>query len=68
MCFVEVLTALGRSCASDTAGIDNDKVRPFGSIDVCKTEFFEQLPNLLTFVLIDFAANGVYRKCFHNML
>jgi hypothetical protein len=29
---------------------------------------FEQLPNLLAFILIDFATKSIYGKSFHNMI
>ena len=33
-----------------------------------ETKLFEQMKNLLGFVLIDFAAESIYGKSFHNML
>ena len=52
---------------SNTAGIDDDKVGlTFGCFDLDKSEPFEQFPNLLTFVLIDFTTERVYSKSFHN--
>jgi len=61
------------------AGIDNNEVGLFSpapirrepvlnrcGIDLGESEPFEQLSNLLAFVLIDFATESIYGKSFHN--
>lgn len=54
---------------SNTAGIDNNQVGPvFSRFDLGEAELFEQLSNLLAFVLVDFTAKGVYGKSSHNMV
>ena len=51
-----------------TAGVNNEKVRFIGWLDLAQSELFEQLSNLLAFVLVDFAAKGIYGKSLHNMI
>jgi len=66
---------------SYAAGIDNDQIGLFSparirrepilgrcGIDLVESELFEQLSNLLAFVLIDFAAKSIYGKSLHNMV
>ena len=66
---------------SYAAGIDNNQIGLFRpapvrreptlnrcGIDLVESELFEQLSNLLAFVLIDFAAKGFNGKSFHNMV
>jgi len=49
---------------SYTAGIDKSQIRFFGWFDFLESELFEQLSNLLAFILIDFAAKSIYGKVF----
>jgi len=52
---------------SYAAGIDNNQIGLFfRRFDLVESEPFEQLPNLLAFILIDFAAKGIYGKSFHD--
>ena len=53
---------------SYAACVDNDQVRFLELLDIVESEPFEQLSNLLAFILIDFAAKGVDGKSIHNML
>ena len=50
------------------AAIDDYQVGILGRLDLFKAEAFEQLPNLLAFVLIYFAAKSIDRKSCHNMI
>ena len=50
------------------AGIDNEQVGLFGRFGFMETELFEQLSNLLAFVLIYFTAKSIYGKILHNMV
>ncbi len=42
------------------AGVDNDQVGIFRRFDLAEAELFEQLSELLAFILIDFAAKSIY--------
>ena len=53
---------------SNAAGVDNSQVRLVGRSDLLEPELFEQLANLLTLILIDFAAKSTYGKSLHNMV
>ena len=53
---------------SYAAGIDNGQVGFFKRFDLVESEPFEQFSNLLAFVLINFAAKGIYGKSLHNMV
>jgi len=66
---------------SYAAGIDNNQIGLFSpapmrrepmlgrwGIDLVESELFEQLSNLLAFILINFAAKSIYGKSFHNMV
>jgi len=50
------------------AGVNDDEVRFLGCVELAQSELFEQFSNLLAFVLIDFAAKGIYGKGLHNVL
>jgi hypothetical protein len=63
-----LLSALGRGGVSYAAGIDHHKVRLSGRFGHSKTEFFEQLSDLLALVLIDFAAKSIYGKSLHILV
>ena len=45
---------------SYAAGIDNNQVGFFEKFALMESELFEQLSNLLAFILIDFAAKSIY--------
>jgi hypothetical protein len=66
--FSEALSALGRSSFGYAAGIDHDEVRFPGRLGLAKSELFEQLSNLLAFVLVNLAAKGIYGKGRHNVI
>ena len=53
---------------SNAACVDYSKVGFFGGFDRAETELFEELANLLAFVLIDFAAKSIYGKSLHNKI
>jgi hypothetical protein len=53
---------------SDAAAVYYGQVGPVGYSNVGEAVPLKQLSNLLAFVLVDFAAKGIYRKSFHNML
>jgi len=50
------------------AGIDNNQVGFIRHFDMFESKLLEQLPNLLAFILINFAAEGIYGKSLHNMI
>lgn len=50
------------------AGVDDHQVGSLGCLNLPETEAFEQLANLLTFVLIDFAAKSINGKSLHGMV
>ena len=52
---------------SYAAGIDDNQISFFGWFAFMKSELFEQLLNLLGFVLIDFTAESIYVKSLHNL-
>lgn len=52
----------------DAAGIYDNKIGPLRCFDLVKTKPFEKLTNLLAFILINFAAESIYGKGFHNMI
>ena len=53
----------------NAAGIDDNQVGLlFRGVLQIQAEPFKQLANLLTFVLVDFAAKSIYGKSFHNVL
>ncbi len=45
---------------SYAAGIDNNQVGFFEQVGLMESELFEQLSNLLAFILVDFAAKSIY--------
>ena len=53
---VEQVSALGRGRVSDAAAIDDDEFRRVRKVHEPQSGAFEKLANLLTFVLIHFAA------------
>jgi len=52
----------------DAAGVDDCQLGPIAGFDLLQSEAFEQLPNLLALVLIDFAAKSIDGKSFHDMI
>jgi hypothetical protein len=66
--FSDALSALGRGSMSNAAGIDNNQFGFVSGLNLDQAQPFEQLPNLLGFVLIDFTAEAVCGKSFHNMV
>ena len=52
----------------NAAGVDNNQIRLVSGFDLAESEPFEQLSNLLAFVLVDFAAKSIYGKSFHNVI
>ena len=65
---VEQVSALGRGGVRDATCIDDNKLRRLGKIDKLQAEAFEKLANLLSFVLVDFAAKCVYGKSVHDVI
>ena len=63
--FPDELSALRRSDRGDGAGINNDNVRRVVS-GVSESKLFEELANLLGFVLVDFATESMDGKSFHG--
>ena len=53
---------------SYTAGVNNDQVRLLDRMDHMESEPLEKFSNLLAFVLVDFAAKGIYGKSRHYMI
>jgi len=51
-----------------TAGVDDNQVGLAGRFGFLQAELFEQLANLLAFVLVNFAAKGIYGKSRHYMI
>ena len=66
--FSYCLTAFGRCGLSNAACVDDDYIRIVVVFNQGKSVLLEQLPYLLAFVLIDFAAQCIYGKSFHNVL
>ena len=53
---------------SYAAGVDNNQIGLVGVFTAVEAKLFEQLSNLLTFILIDFTAKSIYGKSSHSML
>ena len=51
---------------SYTAGVYYDEIGFGVVIGAGQAKLFEKLSNLLAFVLVDFTAERIYRKSFHN--
>ena len=52
----------------DTAGIDNNNIRRRGCFSHSEPEPFEVLADLLSFILIDFAAKRIDGKSSHHVI
>ena len=68
MGFSDVLSALSGGCMGYAACIDNHKVWSLRNFSIVEAKLLKKLPNLLAFILINFAAEGIYGKSFHNMI
>jgi len=66
--FSDVLSALGGGGMGYTAGIDNHEVGSLRYFSIVEAKLLKKLPNLLAFILINFTAEGIYGKSFHNMI
>lgn len=64
----DALPAPGRCCVCYAAGIDHDDIGSAGRVGPAKSELFEKLSNLLTFVLVDLAAKSIYGKSCHDVI
>jgi len=53
---------------SYAAGIDDDYVGLVGVFTTTETKLFEQFPNLLALILINFTAESIYGKSSHSIL
>ena len=61
--------AFGRSCMGNAAGVDDNQVRLCRQgVNLAQAEPFQQLANLLAFVLIYLAAESIYGKSSHDMI
>ena len=60
-----MLAALSGGDRGNAAGVDDNQVGRAVGIDLCKSELFEELSDLLAFVLVDFATERVDGKSFH---
>lgn len=65
---VNVGAALCRGGLRYAAGVYNGDVGDFGRLDGFEAEGHEELMNLAAFVLVDFAAESIYRKSSHGMV
>jgi len=53
---------------SYAAGVNNNQIGLIAVFTVVEAKLFEQLSNLLAFILIDFTAKSIYGEGSHSML